>query len=184
MANMNKNSSLQYLLIALVLSMLCLSFASVPLYRIFCKVTGYGGTTKQSTAPINKSLGKHEIKVRFSATTNNIPILFSPEQSYVTVRPGTQKLIFYRAQNTTEKPITGMAVYNVSPVQAGKYFNKIACFCFTQQTFEPHTSIVMPVSFFIDPEIENDVSTAHIREITLSYIFFDSSEAESAIKNS
>ncbi|MDB1135734.1 cytochrome c oxidase assembly protein [Candidatus Anaplasma sp. TIGMIC] len=173
-------TNLPFLLVALVLSMLCLAYASVPIYRIFCKVTGYGGATKKSSVLKSSEIGKYKIKVRFSATTHNLPILFSPVQPHITVTPGVQKLAFYSAENTTDHLVSGTAVYNVSPPQVGKYFNKVACFCFTEQTFEPHKAIVMPVSFFIDPAIERDTTTMHIREITLSYIFFPSNKVPPA----
>ena len=168
--------SIPYVLISIVLSMLCLSYASVPLYRIFCKVTGYGGVPRKKVSFTSDAVGKLKIKVRLSATTNGIPLSFFPNQPYVTAVPGHQKLVFYTATNTSDTAITGTAVYNVSPPQAGKYFFKIACFCFTEQIFEPHTSIAMPVSFMIDPAIESDISTMNIKEITLSYIFFPSTK--------
>ncbi|MEH0831768.1 cytochrome c oxidase assembly protein [Anaplasma bovis] len=163
-----------FLLCCIILSMCCITYASVPLYRIFCKATGFGGTPQKRAVVSKDRVGKRSIKVRFNATTTDIPILFYPQHPYVTATPGIQKLIFYTAKNPHKKHVVGTAVYNVSPVQAGKYFYKIACFCFTRQIFEPEKEVAMPVSFFIDPEIENDPNTKHIREITLSYIFFPS----------
>ncbi|QJC27887.1 cytochrome c oxidase assembly protein CtaG [Anaplasma platys] len=170
----NRKANLAFLLISVVLSMLLLSYASVPLYSIFCKVTGYGGTPKKVSSLKQNTIGTRQIKVRFSATTTDIPLEFKPETPYVYVTPGIQKLAFYVAQNVSSAPISGTAIYNVSPPQAGKYFYKIACFCFTEQFFEPNKKILMPVSFSIDPAIETDISTSHIREITLSYIFMKS----------
>ncbi|ASI47941.1 MAG: cytochrome c oxidase assembly protein [Anaplasma ovis] len=173
MKKAKRNNEVLTLLVSVIVSMLCLTYASVPLYRIFCKATGYGGTTKKavSVAP-NKKPGSYSIKVRLNADTHGIPLLFHPEQSHVMVTPGVQQLVFYVAENPSDKEISGMAVYNVTPVQAGKYFYKIACFCFSQQTFAPGLRIVMPVSFFISPAIEEDPQTESIREITLSYTFF------------
>ncbi|WP_447582254.1 cytochrome c oxidase assembly protein [Anaplasma marginale] len=174
------NNEVLTLLVSVIVSMLCLTYASVPLYRIFCKATGYGGTTKKavSVAPVKKT-GSYNIKVRLNADTHGIPLLFHPEQPYVMVTPGVQQLAFYVAENPSDKEISGMAVYNVTPVQAGKYFYKIACFCFSQQTFAPGLKITMPVSFFIAPEIEEDPQTEDIREITLSYTFFPTEQESS-----
>lgn len=169
-----KQANLAFLLLSVVLSMLFLSYASVPLYSIFCKVTGYGGTPRKVSSLQDTTVGKRPIKVRFSATTTDIPLLFKPEAPYVYATPGIQKLAFYVAQNVSPEPISGTAIYNVSPPQAGKYFYKIACFCFTEQIFEPNKKVLMPVAFSIDPAIETDISTSHIKEITLSYIFMQS----------
>ncbi|MFV9838741.1 MAG: cytochrome c oxidase assembly protein [Aaplasma endosymbiont of Hyalomma asiaticum] len=171
-----KKTSIPLVLISIILSMLCLSYASVPLYRIFCKATGFGGLPRKKTSFFENNTGKSKIKVRFSAATNGLPLSFSPNQHHITLAPGQQKLAFYTATNTSDTIISGTAVYNVSPPQAGKYFFKIACFCFTEQIFEPHKSVIMPVSFTIDPGIETDTSTMHIREITLSYTFFPSTK--------
>ncbi|WP_241760098.1 cytochrome c oxidase assembly protein, partial [Anaplasma marginale] len=127
----------------------------------------------------SEKTGSYNIKVRLNADTHGIPLLFHPEQPYVMVTPGVQQLAFYVAENPSDKEISGMAVYNVTPVQAGKYFYKIACFCFSQQTFAPGLKITMPVSFFIAPEIEEDPQTEDIREITLSYTFFPTEQESS-----
>ncbi|AHX03293.1 cytochrome c oxidase assembly CtaG/Cox11 family protein [Ehrlichia chaffeensis str. Heartland] len=153
--------------------MVCLVYASVPLYSIFCKVTGYGGTVRKSNILSSSKTGNTTIKVRFNADINKqLPWKFYPELPYVFVKPGEQKLIFYRAENLSDKDISGMAVYNVTPHKAGKYFNKVACFCFSKQTLFPYQKTVMPVSFFIDPAIETDPETADVKLITLSYVFF------------
>ncbi|ACZ48956.1 cytochrome C oxidase assembly protein [Anaplasma centrale str. Israel] len=172
-----RNNEILALLVSAIASMVCLTYASVPLYRIFCKATGYGGTTRKavSVAP-DKKIGSYDIKVRLNADTHGIPLLFYPEQPHVMVTPGVQKLAFYVAENPSDKEISGMAVYNVTPVQAGKYFYKIACFCFSEQTFAPGLRITMPVSFFISPAIEEDPQTEDIREITLSYTFFQTAQ--------
>ena len=168
-----KIKSTVYTLILIMLSMLCLVYASVPLYSIFCKVTGYGGTVKTSKILQNDKIGNTNIKVRFNADINKqLPWKFYPEVSYVTVKPGEQKLVFYRAENLSDKDVSGIAVYNVTPHKAGKYFNKVACFCFTKQTLSPYQKTIMPVSFFIDPAIETDPETSDVKVITLSYVFF------------
>ncbi|QXK91641.1 cytochrome c oxidase assembly protein [Neoehrlichia mikurensis] len=170
---MIKNRTILIFLSLIIISMICLACASVPLYRIYCKATGYGGTTQKASLLNKKSrIGKKEIKVRFNADINNLPWAFYPELPYVTVKPGEQTLIFYRAENLSNTPHTGIAIYNVTPYKAGKYFNKVACFCFSQQTLAPKQKAVMPVAFFIDPDIEDDPYTADVSTLTLSYTFF------------
>lgn len=149
-----------------------LTFASVPLYNLFCKVTGYGGTTKYATIASTR-VGNKMMKVRFDANVDkNLPWQFKSEQDEVIVRVGENNLVFYTAENKTDKPIVGTAVYNVTPFKAGVYFNKIQCFCFEEQLLKPHQKMVMPVSFFIDPEIENDPNLQDVDTITLSYTFY------------
>ncbi len=152
--------------------MLCLAYASVPLYNIFCKATGYGGTIRQvNNITVNKT--NKNIRVYFNADLmSDLPWKFSPEVSYIDMKIGEEGLAFYYAENLSEHPISGMAVYNVTPFKAGKYFNKIACFCFNEQVLLPGQKVVMPVSFFIDPEILFDLDTKSLSEITLSYTFF------------
>lgn len=152
--------------------MLCLAYASVPLYRIFCKATGYGGTTKKVTNVITNSTDQ-KIRVYFNSDVMpDLPWEFSPEVNYMDVTIGEQSLAFYYAKNLSEQPSYGMAVYNVTPFKAGKYFNKIACFCFNEQVLLPNQKTAMPVSFFIDNAIMQDSNTKDLGEITLSYTFF------------
>ena len=157
---------------AVVVSMLGLSFAAVPLYRVFCQVTGFGGTTQQAEAGSSEIL-EQKIVVRFdSNVAKNLPWNFKPVQRTVEVKIGETALVFYRATNSSDKPVTGTASFNVTPEVAGSYFSKIECFCFTEQLLQPGQSVEMPVQFFVDPEITRDVSTRDIKEITLSYTFF------------
>lgn len=160
----------------LVLGMVMLTFASVPLYNLFCKVTGYGGTTQY--APIaSKKIGNKILKIRFDANVDNkLPWQFKAEQEEVEIRVGENNLIFYSAENNANISIIGTAVYNVTPHRAGKYFNKIQCFCFTEQLLKPKQKMIMPVSFFIDAEIENDPELKDVDTITLSYTFYESGE--------
>jgi cytochrome c oxidase assembly protein subunit 11 len=152
--------------------MVGLSYASVPLYRLFCQVTGFGGTTQRADAAPQQAT-EHMVRVQFDANTStNLDWAFHPVQESITVRIGEQNLAFYRATNESSQPLVGTAVFNVTPVQAGAYFNKIQCFCFTEQLLEPGQSIDMPVSFFVDPELLNDPDAAGIKEITLSYTFY------------
>lgn len=163
------------LLVALIgLGMLGLAFASVPLYRLFCQVTGFAGTTQRATASTKEPVpvpGK-SVSVRFDGNTSGLPWEFKPEQTTQTVTIGDRRLAFYRAVNTSDKPVTGSAGYNVSPDEAGKYFVKIECFCFTEQTLQPGEAVDMPVTYYVDPAILDDQTASRISEITLSYTFY------------
>jgi cytochrome c oxidase assembly protein subunit 11 len=153
------------------LSMLALAFASVPLYRVFCQVTGFDGTTQRAEVAPGAVAGR--IGVRFDANINaQLPWRFEPEQETVRIHPGARTTIYYDATNLAARSTTGQAVYNVSPAQAGPYFNKIACFCFTEQTLKAGEKARMPVVFFVDPNIRQDEAAKNIDEITLSYTFY------------
>ena len=166
---------------AVVVGMLGLSFAAVPLYRMFCQVTGFGGTTQKAEVGSSEVLDQ-KITVRFdSNVAKNMPWSFKPVQRTVDIKIGETALIFYTAQNTSDKPVTGTASFNVTPEVAGSYFSKIECFCFTEQLLEPGQQVEMPVQFFIDPEITRDVSTRDIKEITLSYTFFPKAGSKDGI---
>jgi cytochrome c oxidase assembly protein subunit 11 len=154
------------------LFMLALAFAAVPLYRMFCQATGFGGTTQRATKAPDTVL-ERTVVVRFDATVGpNLPWKFEPIEREITVKLGETKLAFYRATNTSSKPVVGTASFNVAPDQVAVFFNKLECFCFTEQRLEPGESVDMPVSFFIDPAIINDKDAAHIGQMTLSYTFF------------
>jgi cytochrome c oxidase assembly protein subunit 11 len=155
----------------LVLAMLALAFASVPLYRLFCQVTGFGGTPLRADAAPGATAG--HIGVRFDANINPaLPWRFEPVDKRVTIAPGARTQISYKATNLVARPTTGRAIFNVSPASAGKYFNKIECFCFTEQTLAPGQSVDMPVVFFIDPKLREDPDIKDLGEITLSYTFY------------
>jgi cytochrome c oxidase assembly protein subunit 11 len=158
--------------VAIVGGMIGLSYASVPLYALFCQVTGYGGTTQVATdAP--RDVSEKTIKIRFNADVNSrLPWQFKPEQREITVKLGEDNLAYYMAENLSVKPITGQALYNVTPLKAGQYFSKIACFCFDEQTLEPGQRVDMPVSFYVDPAIAEDPNTRDVKTITLSYTFY------------
>lgn len=154
------------------LAMLGLAFASVPLYRLFCQVTGFGGTTQRAAAAPGAVAGA-PIAVRFDANVDpRLPWRFEPVQHQVSIQPGARTRVLYRATNLTARTTTGTASFNVSPAQAGPYFSKIECFCFTEQTLKPGESVEMPVIFFVDPAIRKDEGTRAISEITLSYTFY------------
>lgn len=167
-----RNKKLAVSLFAIVVGMLMLSFAAVPLYNMFCKVTGYGGQAKRAEqAPAN--IHAREFIVRFNTDIDkNLPWHFVPDVSEVRVRLGEEKLVSFTAENKSDKPVTGNAVYNVAPDSVGAYFNKIECFCFKEQLLKPHEKIHMPVSFFIDESIEKDPNFDNLKTVTLSYTFF------------
>ncbi|UWI83424.1 cytochrome c oxidase assembly protein [Wolbachia endosymbiont of Howardula sp.] len=155
--------------------MLCISYASVPLYSLLCKTTGYGGTvSKDYNTNILETLTQNrKIRVRLNADIMpDLPWTFHSEINYIDVNIGKQSLAFYYAQNLSDIPLIGIAVYNVTPFKAGKYFKKIACFCFNQQELLPQQKAIMPVSFYIHPDILKDESTKYLSEMTLSYTFF------------
>jgi cytochrome c oxidase assembly protein subunit 11 len=156
--------------------MLGLGYASVPLYRLFCQVTGFGGTTmvaSQSQAARAATLATGQtISIRFDATTaGDMPWTFRPSQSTDTVTIGERDIATYIAKNVSSRPITGMATFNVTPVQAGQYFNKIQCFCFTEQTLQPGQEVTMPVLYYVDPAMLDDPNMRGVEQITLSYTF-------------
>jgi cytochrome c oxidase assembly protein subunit 11 len=166
-----KNRTVAIRMALFALAMLALAFASVPLYRVFCQVTGFGGTTQKADAAPGAVAG--QIGVRFDANIDPaLPWKFEPVQETVRIHPGARTTIYYRATNYTARSTTGQAIFNVTPEIAGKYFSKIECFCFTEQTLKPGESVKMPVIFFVDPKLRDDPDTKHIDEITLSYTFY------------
>jgi cytochrome c oxidase assembly protein subunit 11 len=163
-------------LAGLVAAMTGLSFAAVPLYRMFCQVTGYGGVPQRAEAAPERGLDR-AIRVRFDANVDRIlPWSFAPVERVIEVKIGETALAFFKAANTSNAPVTGTAVFNVVPERAARYFNKIECFCFKEQTLAAGASVEMPVSFFIDPKLVDDEDTKNISEITLSYTFYRAGE--------
>ena len=167
-----RNNATVLFLVSVVAGMVGLSFASVPLYRLFCQATGLGGTTQRAaTAPAAAAAAV--VTIRFDAeTAPDLRWEFRPLQSTVTVHPGEERQIFYRAVNKTAQPVTGSATYNVTPAKAGIYFDKLQCFCFNEQFLAPGESRDMGVVFFVDPDILTDPNTSDVRTITLSYTMF------------
>jgi len=167
-----RNGATALLLLSVVGAMVGLSFASVPLYRLFCQATGLGGTTQRAAAaPATRAAAV--ITVRFDAeAAPDLGWEFRPLQPTVTVNPGEERQIFYRAVNKTIAPTTGSATYNVTPAKAGIYFDKLQCFCFTEQHLAAGESTDMGVVFFVDPDILTDPNTSDVRTITLSYTMF------------
>lgn len=167
-----KNRLMALGVFSVVAIMTGLAFAAVPLYDLFCRVTGYGGTT-QISQTLPERVSDRLITVRFNAdTARGLPWRFRPEQRAVEAHPGARVLVSYAAENWSDRPVTGTALYNVSPPKAGKYFHKIECFCFGEQLLNPGQQVVMPVVFFIDPAIDDDPGMKDVTTITLSYTFF------------
>jgi len=175
----NKNLRLAMMAFGIALAMVALGFASVPLYRMFCQVTGFAGTTQVGTesdaaiaANLAKSAGTPPISIRFDGNTDpGLPWDFAPERTTDTVQIGIRDLAFFTAKNNSSKPITGTATFNVEPEQAAPYFNKIQCFCFTEQTLQPGEEVRMPVLFYVDPAALEDPNMDGVEQITLSYTF-------------
>ena len=170
-----RNRRVALIALGFAVAMLGLGYASVPLYRLFCQVTGFGGTTQRASAEqaaAVKAVAGKTIVVRFdSNVANGLPWDFSPNQVTSTIPIGERALATYHARNKSARAITGTAVFNVTPEQAGKYFNKIECFCFTEQTLKPGEAVDMPVQYYVDPKILDDPGTKDVEEITLSYTF-------------
>jgi len=159
-------------LFGVIIGMVGLTAASVPLYRLFCQVTGYGGTT-QIAEDVLPGVIDQTIRVRFDASIgDDLPWRFQPVEREIEIRLGEETLAFYRATNDSDQPIVGSSTFNVTPHKAGPYFSKIDCFCFLEQVLQPGESVDMPVSFFVDPAILDDASTRDLGTITLSYTFF------------
>ncbi len=167
---------------AVVACMLGLAYASAPLYSLFCQVTGFSGTTQRADAAPGKALDA-SISVRFDA--NIAPALnwtFKPLQQTMTVKIGEMAMAHYQAVNGSDETLTGTAVFNVSPPEAGIFFNKVTCFCFTRQTLKPGETVDMPVAYFVDPAILDDPDTRQIDEITLSYTFYPAEPQSADLK--
>ena len=169
----NSNKKLAFSICCLFASMLLLSFAASPIYSLFCKATGFGGTIQREQAFVKAPKGTRKIKIEFDANTDKeLPWRFIPKHRYAYVLTGENTLIFYEAQNYSDKDIIGTSVYNVTPDKAGKYFVKIHCFCFEEQLLKAGQKMLMPVSFYLDPLLEKDPEMDNVDTITLSYSFF------------
>jgi cytochrome c oxidase assembly protein subunit 11 len=176
----NRRSDLKVAIacVAFFASMIGVTYASVPLYQLFCQITGYGGTTQKAEAAPANVLNR-TITVRFDANVaSGLPWEFQPKQREVTIRLGETADVAYFAKNIFTKPTRGKASFNVTPKLAGAYFNKLQCFCFTDTTLKPGETLDMPVQFFVDPEIIEEVDLKDIKTITLSYTFFPSIDEE------
>ena len=173
---MNSKSRTVFLTIGILIVMTSLVGFSVPIYNLFCKVTGYGGTTSYSSKSSVNIIDRN-IKIQFNSdVAGGLEWNFLPVERQKIVKTGSNTLAFYKAKNTSDKEITGVAAFNVTPLKVGKYFSKIDCFCFEEQTLKAGEEVEMPVSFYIDPEIANDPNTQEVKTITLSYTFFNINE--------
>ena len=167
-----------FLVVSIIIGMISLSYAAVPLYDLFCRTTGFGGTPVEKKDIINnKSINSIDIKMQFNSdVAGGLEWKFLPVERQKIVKTGNNTLVFYKAKNLSNNKITGVATFNVTPLKIGKYFSKIDCFCFEEQTLESGEEVEMPVSFYIDPEIANDPNTKEVKTITLSYTFFNTDE--------
>lgn len=171
-APINRNSRTALTIAAAALAMLGLAYASVPLYRLFCQVTGWGGVTGRAEAASGVVLDR-PMTVRFdSQVAQGIPWTFKPEQLNQTLKVGETALAYYEATNNSSQPVKGRATFNVTPAKAGVYFKKIHCFCFEEQVLQPGERVSMPVTYFIDPKIADDPNLDDVETVTLSYTFF------------
>lgn len=181
---MDKNTKTLATVFGVVILMVGLAFASVPLYDMFCRVTGFGGTTMISDSLPDKVL-ERTVTVKFDAnTTRNMNWSFKPEKHQQTVQLGQQGIISFLAKNNGSRATAGTALYNVTPNKAGKYFQKMQCFCFDEQTLKPGEEMPMPVVFYIDPSMADDPNMEDVKTITLSYTFFpaESQELDNALE--
>jgi cytochrome c oxidase assembly protein subunit 11 len=169
----DKNARLAWTLAAAVGGMLALAYAASPLYDMFCRATGFGGTPQVAQEGERPVLSR-TVNVRFDSNVDaNLPWRFTPLEREVKVKLGEERLVHYRVTNVSQRPIVGTSTYNVTPETAGAWFNKLQCFCFTEQLLLPGQSMDMPVVFFVDPEMDKDRRYDNIRTVTLSYTFFE-----------
>lgn len=172
-AGRDKNARLAWTMVAIVGGMLGLAYAAVPLYQAFCKATGFAGTPLVAQEGVRPVIAR-TVEVRFDTNTDaNLPWRFEPVQRSVKVHLGEEKLVFFRATNRSQRPIVGTATYNVTPEWTAGWFNKIQCFCFTEQLLQPGQSVDMPVLFFVDADMNKDRRYDDVRTITLSYTFYE-----------
>jgi cytochrome c oxidase assembly protein subunit 11 len=169
----DRNARLAWTMVLVVAGMLGAAYAAVPLYEAFCRATGFAGTPLIAQSDDHPVIAR-TVDVRFDTNTDpNLPWRFEPEQREVTVHLGEQKLVYFKATNLSQRPIVGTAVYNVTPESSAKWFNKLQCFCFTEQLLKPGQSVDMPVLFFVDPDMDKDRRYDNIRTVTLSYTFYE-----------
>jgi cytochrome c oxidase assembly protein subunit 11 len=170
-AAVGKNRNIGAILLLVAVGMVGMAYAAVPLYQMFCQATGYGGTTRVATGNA-KGIIARPITVRFDSNIDaSLPWRVTPSKP-VTGKIGSVETVVFTATNLSSHAVTGQAAFNVTPELSGQYFNKIQCFCFTEQTLKPGETVEMPVTFFVDPDIDNDTDLKTLRDITLSYTFY------------
>ncbi len=173
MAGPGRNRTVVLGTLGVVFAMVGLSYASVALYQVFCQVTGYGGTPRTEAAAAVRPVSERTITVRFDANVNSaLPWRFRPARRAITLRLGEEALAHYTVENVSDLSLTGTATFNVTPHKAARYFAKVECFCFTEQSLEPGQQASLPVSFYVDPAILEDPNAGDVGTITLSYTFF------------
>jgi cytochrome c oxidase assembly protein subunit 11 len=169
----DRNDSIGFFAALVPIAMLGAAYASVPLYQLFCQVTGYGGTTQVATAAASTVL-ERTVKVRFDANlAPGLPWTFAPEKAEVDLNLGENGLAFYKVKNNSDRAVTAVATYNVTPHKVGPYFQKLECFCFQDRTLQPGETMELPVIFYVDPALATDKNVKEVTEITLSYTFFE-----------
>lgn len=170
---MDRNVRLALIPVGIVVTMLGLSFASKPLYDTFCRVTGFGGTTRIAETAPDRILDR-QVTIRFDSNVNNVGLKFRPLKNAIDARLGEHALAYYEVTNTSDQAVGAIASYNVTPHKVGQYFNKLDCFCFTERVFQPGETKKLPVLFFISPDMDDRATMDDVRTITLSYTFYES----------
>jgi cytochrome c oxidase assembly protein subunit 11 len=177
------NARTALVLAGVVVAMTGMAYASVPLYDLFCRVTGYGGTTQRAETGSSNAIDR-DVVIRFDANVSGLAWDFRPENPDIRLKVGETVIVNYIAENRSDQRTAGSATFNVAPAAAGAYFNKIQCFCFTKQVLQPGEKILMPVQFFIDPAMDGDNDLRAVKTITLSYTFYPIAEAEQPVAQS
>ncbi len=177
------NARTALVLAGVVVAMTGMAYASVPLYDLFCRVTGYGGTTQRAETGSSNAIDR-DVIVRFDANVSGLPWDFRPENPDIRLKVGETVIVNYIAENRSKERTVGSATFNVAPAAAGAYFNKVQCFCFTKQVLQPGETIMMPVQFFIDPAMDGDNDLRAVKTITLSYTFYPIPEAGQPVAQS
>jgi cytochrome c oxidase assembly protein subunit 11 len=177
---MRRNRNIAVICAAVFFGMIGAAYASIPLYRAFCQATGFDGTVSRAKAAPKAVTHDKSVMVRFDANVHDLPWDFTAEQTAQEVKLGETKLAFFKVVNNSDQPVTARAVFNVVPEQAGTYFKKLQCFCFSDQTIGAHQTVEMPVLYFVDPKYADDFETKGMKEITLSYTFYGATDGPKA----
>jgi cytochrome c oxidase assembly protein subunit 11 len=172
-----RNAKVAVICASVFVFMTAAAFAAVPIYRAFCQVTGFDGATRRADAAADQVLGR-TLTIRFDANVRDLPWTFTADQASQEAKIGETKIAFFKVRNNSNKPITGRAIFNVVPEQAGPYFNKLQCFCFSDQTIAAGATVDMPVLYYVDPKYADDINTKGKTEVTLSYTFFPTTSKE------
>lgn len=174
---LRRNRNVAIVCAAVFLGMVGAAFAAVPAYRAFCQATGYGGTVRRAESAPDKVIDR-QLRVSFDTNVRDLPWSFAPEQRSQTMKLGETKIAVFKVTNNADHPITARALFNVAPDSAGRYFRKLQCFCFSDQTVGAHQTVEMPVLYFVDPKFADDINTKAFTDVTLSYTFFPATDAK------